>query len=211
MERSEFARTENWDGSYYELCLELGPVGNDALATRALEALWRRPELHGPWLQRADVEAGAKPVVPSVREANYYGWLTLPDGNEVGCASYLIRIDGESDWLDLSIPTGMLELRYALSYPLDRSSNPWQVQVDGLLARIGGAIYEEASFQLGLIGEEASGVNSASNLTKEDCERGGLLVPLPLWRKLAPKREPSIVTNDLVHAPFMGPHITFGG
>lgn len=211
MERSEFTREENWHGSFYELCLELGPVGDDALATRALEVLWRQPELHGPWLARSDYDAAAVPIVPSVHQANYYGWLTLPDGKNVGCASYLIRIEGESDWLDLSIPTGMLELRYPLTYPLDSSDNPWQVQVDGLFARIAGAIYKEAPFQLGLIGEEASGANSAANLTKEDCERGGLLVPSPLWQKLAPNRETSMVTNDLVYARFSGPQITFGG
>jgi len=33
----------------------------------------------------------------------------------------------------------------------------------------------------------------ASGLTAQDCERGGFLVPLSLWGKLAPKREPAIV------------------
>lgn len=210
MQRSEFTRDENWHGSFYELCIELGPVGNDALATRALDLLWRPPELHGPWLDPADYDVDAEPLIPSIREGTYYGWITLPDGNEVGCTSYLIRIEGESDWLELCIPTGMFELRYRFIYPLDRATSPYLVQVDDLFARIAGAIYEEVPFQLGLIGEEASGASSAADLTKEECEQGGLLVPLSQWQKLAPNREVSMVTSDLVHVPLLGPHITFG-
>lgn len=210
MQRSEFITEENWYGSYYELCLELGPVGNDALATRALDLLWRRPELHGPWLDPADYDVDAEPLIPSIQEGTYYGWLTLPDGNEVGFSSVLIRFEGGSDWLEMWIPTGMFELRYRFIYPLDRATSPYLVQVDDLFARIAGAIYEEVPFQLGLIGEEASGSSSAANLTKEECEHGGLLVPLSHWQKLAPNREASMVTSDLVHVPLLGPHITFG-
>jgi hypothetical protein len=121
--------------------------------------------------------------------------------------SYLIRADGEPDWLDLSIPTGMLHLRYPSTYPLDRLADPWEDQVDELFARIAASIYEVAPFQLGLIGEEASGTKSATQLTKEDCERGGLLVPRSLWQRLAPNRSARELSSDLLHVP--PPDITF--
>ncbi|MGE3976305.1 MAG: hypothetical protein AB7F94_01820 [Nitrospira sp.] len=210
MEMTEFRSKENWQGSFYELCLELGPAGSDTLAIRALEMLWRQPELHGPWVERSDYDPAANPVEPSIQHSTYYGYLTLTDRKEVGCASYLIRVEGESDWLNLSIPMGMLELRYPLSYPLDRSTNPWLEQVDELFARLARVIYKEATFQLGLVGEEASGANSAATLTKEDCQRGGLLVPWPLWQQLKPSREVADISNGLVHVPFIGPHITYG-
>jgi hypothetical protein len=39
MDRLEYLRDENWYGSFYEIALELGPTGDDALAKQALRAL----------------------------------------------------------------------------------------------------------------------------------------------------------------------------
>src|SRR5262245_44755075 len=109
MERSDYLRQESWDGSFYEISLELGPCGDDDVARRALETLWRQPELRGPWRKPDDF--GRERVTVSVDDLHLYGTLRLDDGTELGCMSYLVRVAGESDWLDLSIPTGMLELQ----------------------------------------------------------------------------------------------------
>jgi hypothetical protein len=211
MERAEYLREENWSGSFYELSLELGPSGDDVLATRALDALWRQPELHGPWRERTAFASAPDPALLSPEQVSQFGVLTLDGNIEVGCTSYLVRVEGESDWLDLSIPTGMLELRFPVRYPLDCTTNPWLTEVDRLLGRMAAKIYEVAPFRLGLLGEEASGAGSARELTTADCERGGFLVPELLWRKLAPKREADVIFPGVVYAPFIGPHITYGG
>jgi len=209
MDRHEYLRDENWYGSFYEISLELGPVGNDALAMQALRALWSQPEVRGPWRERSDFDSEPDDAAIEIGEGHLYGCFILDDGSEVGCISYLVRADGKSDWLDLAIPVGMLERRFSISYPLDTATNPWMVEFDERLARIGAAIYDVAPFRLGLIGEEASGVRSASELTAQDCERGGFLVPLSLWGKLAPKREPAMLTKEIAYFAYLGGHITF--
>lgn len=211
MERAEYLREENWLGSFYEFSLELGPSGDDTLATRALAALWRQPELRGPWNERPAFSSVPDPTLLSPEHVRLYGVLALNRSTELGCMSHLVRIEGESDWLDLSIPTGMLELRFPVTYPLDRATNTWLPELDRLLARIAARIYEVAPFRLGLLGEEASGASSAVELTAADCERGGYLVPELLWHKLAPKRVPDLMGGGTVYAPFIGPHITYGG
>src|SRR5262249_19121655 len=153
MDRHEYLLDENWYGSFYEISLELGPVGNDALAMQALRALWSQPEVRGPWRERSDFDSEPDDAAIEIGKVHLYGCFILDDGSEVGCMSYLIRVDGKSDWLDLSIPTGMLERRVSISYPLDTATNPWMVEFDERLARIGAAIYGMAPFRLGLIGE----------------------------------------------------------
>src|SRR5262245_9921591 len=107
MDRHEYLLDENWYGSFYEISLELGPVGNDVLAMQALRALWSQPEVRGPWRERSD-------------------------------------FDSEPDDAAIEI---------SISYPLDTATNPWMVEFDERLARIGAAIYGMAPFRLGLIGE----------------------------------------------------------
>ena len=210
MDRREYLSDENWYGSFYEMSLELGPTGNDLLALEALRALWSQPEVRGPWRNLSGFGTERDDAAITTEEVPLYGCFTLDNGTEVGCVSHLIRVPGESDWLDLSIPTGMLELCFSISYPLDSASNPWMVPFEERLARIGAAIYGVAPFRLGLIGEEASGSNSAADLTTEDCELGGYLVPPDLWVKLNPKRKPVILASDVAYVSLQGPHITYG-
>ena len=198
-------------GSYYELALELDPSGNDLRVMRTVETLWRQPELRGPWRERTCLDADPDEITIEADQGRLYGCLTVDDRREVGCISCLVRVEGESDWLDLCIPTGMLELRFPVSYPLDRATNPWLSALDDVLVRMASAVYAATSFQLGLIGEEVSGVSSAAEVTAEECERGGLIVPGELWRKLSPHREGELMPTGVVYVPFLGPHISYGG
>jgi hypothetical protein len=211
VKRDQFERGGNWRGVSYEICLERGPTGDDERSKDAIRAPWSRPEIGGPWRERSDV--GSEPVGPSA-EAELkilYGFRVLDDGGEVGYISFLIRNPCESDWLDISIPTEVLVHRYPVTYPLDLETNSWLAEVDAALARVGAGIYDVAPFRLGVTGEEGSGSRCAAELTAEDCERGGLVLPTPLWRRLAPKREAVLISRDLVYVPFLGPHIAFGG
>lgn len=211
MKRAENVRDENWYGSFYEIALELGPTGNDALAMQALQALWSQPEVRGPWRERTDFDFQSDVSGITINDVRLYGSLRINDDNEVGCMSHLIREESGADWLDLSIPIGMLEDRFPVSYPLDVATNFWMSDFEERLVKIAAAIYRVAPFRLGLVGEEASGASSAAEITAEDCERGGVLVPLALWRKLAPKRQPVLLPEGLAYVSFLGPHITYGG
>ncbi len=211
MKRSEYLREENWHGTHYELCFELGPTGDDALAIRALRGLWHFPQLRGPWAERSGFGSEVDEGVLTLAPASLYGCLRVDGETELGCNSYLIRVEGESDWLDLSIPVGMLELRFSVSDPLEINTNPWLGTLDSLLASIASHLFEKAPFRLAILGEEVSGIRSADELTAEDCELGGFIMPDALWYRLQPRRTPERLSKDLVYAPFLGPHITYGG
>lgn len=209
MERLEYLDDENWRGSFYELSLELDSSGDDSTVLRALQVLWNQPELRGPWVEKSSFGLDPNPVTVSTEGVRLYGCLTLDDGVELGCASYVVRAQGEPDWLDLSIPTGMLSLRYSASYPLDLATTPGLAQLERQLVKISARIFDAVPIRLGLLGEEASGLTSAAELTVADCERGGLLVPPKLWHMLGPSRVPETASPDLLYVPFHGPQITF--
>ncbi|WP_437726967.1 hypothetical protein [Sorangium sp. So ce861] len=206
MDRSTYLREDVWRGSYFELALEIGPAGDDSRAKRALEALWQHPALLGPW-ERED-EFGSDPIVPVLHPSPLLGCLRFDDV-ELACMSWFIREEAGSDWLDLSIPTGMLEAAYGASSPLDAQKDPWLVRLERLLATIGARIFEVEPFQLGLLGEEVSGASSASDLTVEECEWGGLLVPLQLWESCGSRRAPELIAPGLAFIP--SPHIRCDG
>lgn len=209
MKPADYMRSDNWHGSFYELSLELGPPGDNDRAVSALRAMWDLPELFGPW--RGREAYGTAPIVPELDNEclSHYGLLSLGNEKRVGCMSFLIRCD-DADWLDLSIPTGMLERAFPVTYPLDVETNGWLREVDDLLASVAARVYGRVPFLLGCLGEECSGCRRASELSRADCERGGFLVPAALYERLSPRRSPTPDTQDLNYLPYGGPHITFG-
>lgn len=71
------------------------------------------------------------------------GVIALPSaGREIGCTILSVR-DPVSDWLDVAIPTGMLELAYPVAYPLTDESNPWISEVERRLVDV--AVHRRAS------------------------------------------------------------------
>lgn len=211
LNKQEFQADENWRGSFYELSLELGPAGDDAAAGRAIESLWSYPLLEGPWNDRSEFSSIPGSIVLSGEASAVYGCLLGPADADLGCVMWLIRVAGESDFLDLAIPTAMLERVYRVAYPLDYETNPWLRGLDDVLVGVATTVFASVPFQLGLLGEEAGGVTTARELSASDCERGGVLVPEATWLKLAPARTPISISPGLIYAPFLGPHITYDG
>ncbi|MEZ4375942.1 MAG: hypothetical protein R3B07_34370 [Polyangiaceae bacterium] len=210
MTADEYAEPENWHGSYYELSLEFSPRTSEAELLKALSLVWEQPEFVGPWVERSGFGGSPDAIVLREHQNPYHGVLRAADGSELGCLTFLIREDGGRSWLDISIPTGMIWLRYPAQYPIDLANDPAVAMLDQQLALIAARIYDEVPFVLGLLGEEASGADSAETLTKQRCEWGGYVVPAELWAKLAPERAPNRLGEKLVYAPLLGPHIAFG-
>lgn len=209
MNRSDYLRAENWYGSYYELSLQLGPPGDDERAITALRAMWDLPELLGPWRRREAF--GTAPIIPELDNEclTHYGLISLNRETQVGCMSFLIRCD-DADWLDLSIPTGMLERVFPIRYPLNVETNTWLRGVDDLFASMGNRVYRQVPFLLGCLCEESSGFRTAAELSESDCENGGFLVPAALYDKF-PSQFPSTADRrELTYLPYKGPHITLG-
>jgi len=185
VDRAVFLAQDNWLGSYYELSLELGPTGDDARLISALRSLWSQPQLHGSWTVRDCFGQSSSPLlVVDGFVAPRYGTINLSDGHQLGCVSHTVREYEGSDWLDLCIPTGMLELAYDVKYPLEYASNSWMRKLDRLLVALGSSLFLSHPFRLGLIGEEASGFTHADSVSAADCTYGPLLLPQSLWQGL---------------------------
>jgi hypothetical protein len=174
----------NWAGGFYELALELGAEGDDAVA-QALLAVWREACVlgcFGPEYVAAEGPTGGSarrrlvghtPVEPGARALERYGHVhgvvEMAGGAAVVCgASALREVDGH-DWLTFYLPLGALSALddRVRGYPFGPDGGPgslaWRAAVDDWLAGIAIAVFPELRFRLGLIGCEAVGeVNAAS-------------------------------------------------
>src|SRR6266487_4044744 len=146
MDRNDFLKGENWYGSYYELAIEFCPDGNDARLLRAIQALWQSEFLTGPWSRRENYMASAEMPILLERDPNrLYGLIELPGRDAIGCLSMTVREEEGSDWLDLCIPTGMLDLIFTVRYPLFSENwgvNPWMDDVEKAFVQIAETVYK---------------------------------------------------------------------
>jgi hypothetical protein len=168
-------RPDLWSsGSYYELVMELSPGAEKSGAAQLLQAFWHDPQVVGvvhdpneygqPW---RDIGA-----LPHGRH-DFYGCLRLDDEELVGCASLW-----SAPACIVYIPIGMFELIYPVDYPLTAELNPWLPKIDRVLAHVGMRVYQNVRFELGALGEEASGFVSMENLSRSKLANDyHLLVP----------------------------------
>lgn len=133
---------ENWDGSSLEVAIDLGTRDDDRLRA-AFAAAWECSVLVGPLDSPYPDRPRGVPETPFDPEASIftYGTVELPNtASRMGCEVLSVR-DDESDWLNVALPTGMLELAYPVAYPLLDDTNPWIADVQRLLVSIADAIY----------------------------------------------------------------------
>ena len=197
MQKEAFLAQENWYGSHYELAIEYYPAANNQSLLKAIQAIWQFPRLSGPWFEKTSF--GGPPDMLQTLESEgglvLYGLLEVDKSQQIGCLISMVREQDGSDWLDFCIPTGMLELAFNVIYPLLVDDNPWIPRVDQILLDIAETVYQSSPFNLAIIGEEVSGYVTANDITRDDLERGGYIVPQELLRRLKPDR-PSVTLND---------------
>lgn len=199
MDLETFVADENWLGSYYELCLELGPTGDDERLANAVATLWSQPQLFGYWNDRVLYKQPPSPIeITDGFISPLYGIISLDCGQQLGCVTHAVRETDGSDWLDLCIPTGMLELVFDVRYPLEYQTNPWMRTIDRVLSRITEAMFRVCPFKLGIIGEEASGLTSAKSIAAADCRDSPFFFPESLWASLGLQREHRMTVPGLV-------------
>ncbi|MTH55344.1 hypothetical protein GKZ89_18275 [Bacillus mangrovi] len=187
MNYSEFTNSNNWIGGFYELRIEFHPVGDNKRVNDALIALHTIKFFNGLWKERQDFQSNSisLPIIMDDESADqFYGTLNLTDGTTLPCLISLIRIEGESDWLDLSIPQASLELFYPYEYPLTKELNPWLTKIEDMFLRIAEIIYNHSPFELAMIGEEVSGDTNQNEITIEDLEKITCILPISLQKRL---------------------------
>jgi hypothetical protein len=204
----DVTRRETWHGSYYELAVELSRPKDDARLLRALEVVWSDPRLRGPWTEPAGINRKPPVRLSLLGEGfNLYGVLWLMDGVEVGVLTCIVREVGAtgSDWLDLSLPTGILE-PLGVAYSLDPSADAMLGRLDAIFLEAADRLHAAVPFDFALVGEEASGQMHAADLSREWVEEhGGCLLSPALWEDLAPRASAKQLASGLRWVPFSSP------
>jgi hypothetical protein len=202
----DYLNRDNWLGAYYELAIEYYPKGNDEQLLKALRTMWNMPIFSGPWNERADFQGPVE--IPASLDFDYpptlYGVITLPGNRDIGCLTVIVResADDASDWLDLCIPEGMLELVYPVKYPLLRKDNPYLDEVDRVLLEVAEATYRVSPFNLALMGGEASGLFYEKTISAEWLTPGGFIIPPSLFERLNADLKPEVLSTGLRWLPW---------
>lgn len=183
----EFTNPDNWIGGFYELSIEFHPVGDNNRLNQALIALENIGFFNGLWQERQDFQSDSISLPINIDDDSvnqFYGTLNLSDGNTLPSLISVIRIEDESDWLDISIPQATLEQLYPYEYPLTKELNPWLAKIDEIYIRIAETIYNNSPFELAMIGEEISGYTNQEEITLEDSEKITCILPIGLQKRL---------------------------
>jgi hypothetical protein len=137
--------------------------------------------------------------------------ITIPQTRTtLGCTSVVVREDKGSDWLDLCIPTGMLELEFPNIYTILRDNNHklWLKDIDDVFIRVADEVYRHVPFDLALIGEEASGFGGKAELVSndawflQDVQDGGYLLSPSLFSRLSLILNPISLSSGLLWIPW---------
>ncbi|MEK4538374.1 hypothetical protein NST21_24020 [Peribacillus sp. FSL K6-1552] len=200
MNYSEVINPDNWIGGFYELSIEFHPVGDNKRLNDALVSLQKNKFFNGIWKERQDFQTHSISLPIKIEDDSvnhFYGTLFISDGNTLPCAITIVRIDGESDWLDISIPQAIFEQIYPYKYPLTKELNPWLNKVDEIFIKIAENIYNQSSFVLAMIGEEISGDTNQENITAEYLEKTTCILPIHLQNRLEVQEKGEELSNRL--------------
>jgi hypothetical protein len=197
---NEFNNPNNWTGGFYELSIEFNPAGDNKRLNQALIALQNFKLFNGLWKERQDFQSHSISLPINIDEdsvSQFYGTVSMTDGYTLPCLISLIRVEGESDWLDLSIPQATLEQFYPYKYPLTKKINPWLAKVDEILISIAETIFNHSPFELAMIGEEISGYKNQEEITLEDVKKITSILPIRLQKRLGIQGQGKELTNQL--------------
>lgn len=200
MNYSEYKNPNNWIGGYYELSIEFHPYRDKNRLYQALIALQNLDLFKGYWKEQQDFETDtiSLPINNDNNSVNQlYGTLSTLNGHTLPCLISVIRIEGESDWIDISIPQASLELFYPYKYPLTKELNPWIAKIDEMFVRIAKTIYTHSPFELAMIGEEISGYTNQEKINLEDLEKITCILPIRLQKRLEIQEKGKELTKQL--------------
>ncbi|TFB24086.1 hypothetical protein E3U55_04540 [Filobacillus milosensis] len=200
MKYNEFINLDNWIGGFYELSIEFHPVGDDKRLNDALKSLEKSNVINGIWKEQEDYQKKRVSLPIEIEEDSvnqYYGTLLISDGNTLPCVITIIRVDVESDWLDVSIPQAAFEKAYPYKYPLTENLNPWLNEVAETFIKLAEIIYEQSPFDLAMIGEEISGYTNQEDITLEQLKKSTFIIPIVLQKRLETQEQGEALSNEL--------------
>ena len=108
--------------------------------------------------------------------------------------------NGESDWLDISIPQAAFEKFFPCQYPLTTELNPWLKKINEVYARLAETIYRKSPFDFAMIGEEISGETNQEEITlgvMQNKPYMTCILPSPLSDRLGLQGKGTALSNQL--------------
>ncbi|MES9685812.1 hypothetical protein ABWK22_23485 [Gottfriedia acidiceleris] len=190
MNYNDFNNEEIWYGGHYELSIEYNPSGDNKKLNKALATLYKCDIFNGMWKDRKDFLNHYHTVTLPINFEEdgsvdqFYGAVTDSKGNIFPCLISIIRIVGESDWIDISIPLVIFEKNFNCNYPLIKETNLWLKDIDRMFTTITELIFSHSPFDLAMIGEEISGRTNQKGITLEDINNITCILPIQLQSKL---------------------------
>ncbi|MGP7817644.1 hypothetical protein [Niallia sp. 01092] len=200
MEYDYYINPENWIGGFYELSIEYHPFGDDKRINEALNALCKSDFFNGMWGEKKDYEKHSISLPINIEDESvdqFYGFLYLSEENELPCMICVIRVSGESDWLDISIPQASFGKKYPYQYPLTKELNPWLNEVNEMYIKLAEIIFQNSPFDFTMIGEEISGYTNQKDITVEDVKNITCILPTQLQNKLGLHGKGKELSNQL--------------
>lgn len=175
---------EIWFGGYYELSLEYHPVGNDERLNKAMNALCTCGFINGLWREKKDFYKKTMTLPVTIEDSAFYGTISVSEQSELPCMISIIRVNGESDWIDIGIPLASFEKKYPFRYPLTKELNPWLQTINERYTELGEIIFGDSPFDFAMIGEEISGYTNQEELSVEIMDEITCLFPEGLQTRL---------------------------
>lgn len=187
-----------WAGSYYELAMEIAPKRNDDRLHSAVESLLGFQGIEGAWASREDL--GKTPPHEWSLEQSQIGYCVVKFGvGTLGAVVHIVREENDGpDWLDLCVPTGMLEQVVPVQYPLTELENPWMAGLDRDLISVAEHVYRAVPFDLAIVGEECSGFTNTVEAEVEHFDKGVYLLSSGFAARMPLSREPKTLDSGLL-------------
>lgn len=200
MEYDYFNNPEIWTGCFYEISIEYHSFGNNKRINDALNALCKSDFFNGMWGERKDYQKDFISLPINIEDEcvkQFYGILSLSEEDEFPCLISVIRVSGESDWLDISIPQAAFEMKYPYKYPLTKELNPWLNKINEMYIKLAEIIFSYSPFDLALIGEEISGFINQEKINVEVVKSITCILPSRLQNQLGLKGKGIGLSNKL--------------
>ncbi len=192
MDNCLYSNRDDWNGGFYELSIEYHPFGNDQRINEALTALHECSYIKSKSMSLpVQIEEGSVHT--------FYGSLSLSNskGDELPIMITVVRVNGESDWLDIAIPQAAFEKKFRYKYPLTTELNPWLVKMNEVYVQLAETIYRNSPFDLAMIGEEISGCTNQADITYEVMQNLTCILPNQLIERLGLRGKGRELSNQL--------------
>lgn len=179
-----------WNGGFYELTMEF-------LATielqQVVQILNEAPHFTGFWRERTSYHE--KPAL--FASDQLYGYLSIDDV-KLPCLISLIQVEGQSNWLDISIPQGAFSEQFDYQYPLTIENNEWLKKVRDYFVHLAQHVYASHPFLLAVIGEEASGYTTAAEFSTDCIAHYTFIMSREMYKQLDYANNEVEFSDDLV-------------